>query len=195
MNALPPAAPSALQTAARRPTAAELGLWPREGPSIRLCGDVGYGYARCLAWLRTDIAGTIRPDTPGGYAPSDLQRAYELTTDSATRGGGETVAIVDAYDNPNVAKDLTVYRKQYGLAPCSVSNGCFSKQKYTAHTNPGWAGEEALDVEMVSAICPNCKILLVEAASARIGDLSAAEKYAVAHARYVSNSWGGAEGD
>ncbi len=195
MNALPPAAANAPQNAVRRPTAAELGLWPRQGPAVRVCGEVGYGYARCLSWLRTDIAGTIRPDTPGGYAPSDLQRAYALTMDSATKGDGETVAIVDAYDNPNVAKDLNVYRKQYGLPPCTVSNGCFTKQKFTVHTNIGWAGEEALDVEMVSAICPNCKILLVEAASARIADLSAAERYATAHARYVSNSWGGAEGN
>jgi subtilase family serine protease len=195
MNSLPPAPASVLQSAARRPTAADLGLWPRQGPAVRVCGAVGAGYARCLAWLRTDVAGAIGPDTPGGYAPSDLQRAYELTVESATKGDGETVAIVDAYDNPNVARDLSVYRKQFGLSPCTIANGCFTKRKFTTQTNGGWAGEEALDVDMVSAICPNCKILLVEAASARLADLSAAETYAAAHARYVSNSWGGAEGN
>lgn len=195
MNSLPPAAAGASQAAAGRPTAAELGLWPRPGPASRVCGDVGEGFARCQAWLRTDIAGAIGPDTPGGYAPRDLQRAYGLRLDSQTKGAGETVAIVDAYDNPKAASDLKTYRAHYGLPPCTEINGCFTKKKFTAHTDAGWIGEESLDVDMVSAICPNCKILLVEAASTRIGDLSTAEKYATAHARYVSNSWGGAEGN
>jgi subtilase family serine protease len=181
-------------TAPARATAAQLGRWPREGPSIRVCGDVGKGFARCQAWLRTDIRGEIAPDTPGGYAPGDLQTAYGLTSASKTAGGGETVAIVDAYDDPNVAADLNAYRVRFGLPACTVSSGCFTEQKYTAQTNTGWAAEESVDVDMVSAICPNCKILLVEAASASIGDLSTAERYATAHADYVSNSWSGNEG-
>src|SRR5579863_5708746 len=163
---LPAASNSALSI--HRPTAAELGLWPREGPAVRVCGDVGEGYARCQAWLRTDVAGKIRPDTPGGYAPSDLQRAYGVAIDSRTKGGGETVAIVDAYDDPKAASDLRTYRAEYDLPPCTPSNGCFTQRKFTSHTDPGWTGEESLDVDMVSAICPNCKILLVEAASSRI---------------------------
>lgn len=178
----------------RRATAAELGLWPREGPSVRVCGDIGRGFARCQAWLRTDVRGAVQPDTPAGYAPSDLQTAYGLSSDSNDKGGGVTVAVVDAYDNPNAASDLNVYRSQYGLSPCTVANGCFTKQKYTSQTNPGWAGEESVDVDMVSAICPNCKILLVEAASASMSDLSTAEKFATANADYVSNSWSGNEG-
>ncbi len=181
-------------TAPVRPTAAQLGRWPREGPSIRVCGDVGKGFARCQAWLRTDIRGEIAPGTPGGYAPSDLQMAYGLMSAGKSTGGGEAVAIVDAYDDPNVASDLNAYRARFGLPACTVSDGCFSEQKYTAQTNAGWAGEESVDVDMVSAICPNCKILLVEAASASIGDLSTAERYATAHADYVSNSWSGNEG-
>jgi len=187
VNSLPPTS--------QHPTAAELGLWPRQGPALRVCGEVGDGYARCQAWLRTDIAGTIRPDTPGGYAPTDLRRAYNVTTDSQTRGADETVAIVDAYDDPNAASDLKIYREQYGLPACTVANGCFTKQKFTSRTNIGWSGEESLDVDMVSAICPNCKILLVEAASSSLVDLSVAEKYATVRARYVSNSWGGSEGN
>ncbi len=175
-------------------TAAQRGLWPREGPAVRVCGDVGKGFARCQAWLRTDIRGKIDQDTPGGYAPSDLQTAYGLTTDSKNNGGGVTVAVVDAYDNPNAAADLNVYRSQFGLPACTVSNGCFTQQKFTSQTNVGWAGEESVDVDMVSAICPNCKILLVEAASSGMADLSNAEKYATAHADYVSNSWSGNEG-
>lgn len=175
-----------LETAARR------GLWPREGPAIRVCGDVGKGFARCQAWLRTDIKGPIQPDTPGGYAPSDLQTAYGLTADSDVNGSGKTVAVVDAYDNPNAAADLNVYRSQFGLQACST--GCFTKHSYTTQTNTGWAGEESVDVDMVSAICPHCKILLVEAASASMADLSTAEQYATAHADYVSDSWSGNEG-
>ena len=175
-------------------TAAERGLWPRQGPSARVCGDVGRGFVRCQAWLRTDIKGPIQPDTPNGYAPSDLQAAYGLTSASKNNGAGVTVAVVDAFDNPNAAADLNVYRSKFGLPACTVSSGCFTQQKYTAQTNPGWAGEESVDVDMVSAICPNCKILLVEAASATMADLSTAEKYATAHADYVSNSWSGNEG-
>jgi subtilase family serine protease len=178
----------------QRATATQLGLWPRRGPSVRVCGDVGAGFARCQAWLRTDVRGAIQPDTPGGYAPSDLQTAYGLTSDSENSGGAQTVAIVDAYDDPNAASDLNVYRSRYGLPACTLSNGCFTKQTYASQTNAKWAAEESVDVDMVSAICPNCKILVVEAASASIADLSTAEKYATAHADVVSNSWSGNEG-
>jgi subtilase family serine protease len=176
------------------PTATQLGLWPRQGPAVRVCGAVGRGYARCQAWIRSDIKGVIRPNTPAGYGPSDLQAAYSLTSYSAGNGSGQTVAIVDAYDDPNAASDLGAYRSQYGLPPCTSSSGCFTARKYTSQTNTGWAEEESLDVDMVSAICPNCKILLVEAASPSTAALSAAEKYATSHASYVSNSWSGDEG-
>jgi subtilase family serine protease len=175
-------------------TAARLGLWPRRGPAIRVCGDVGRGFARCQAWLRTDVRGEVAPGTLAGYAPSDLQAAYGLTADSQTQAGGETVALVDAYDDPNAAADLNVYRSRYGLAPCTAASGCFTKQQYASQTNAGWAAEESVDVDMVSAICPNCKILLVEAASTSVADFSAAERYATAHADYISNSWSGDEG-
>ena len=180
--------------APRIETAAHLGLWPRQGPSVRVCGDVAAGFARCQAWERTDIQGPITPDTPAGYAPSDLQMAYGLTSDSQNNGGGQTVAIVDAYDDPNVESDLNVYRSKYGLPACTVANGCFTKQKYTVQTNPSWAAEESVDVEMVSAICPKCKILLVEAASTSTADLSSAEQFATSKADLVSDSWGTSEG-
>jgi subtilase family serine protease len=175
-------------------TAAQLGLWPRPGPAVRVCAAVPVGYARCQAWIRTDIKGMLRKNTAGGYAPADLQTAYNLTSSSKSDGNGETVAIVDAYDDPNAASDLAVYRAEYRLPACAPSNGCFAKQDYATKTNTGWAGEESLDVDMVSAICPNCKILLVEAASSSVSALSTAEKYATAHAAYVSNSWSGNEG-
>lgn len=174
-------------------TAAQLGLWPRPGPAVRVCAAVPVGYARCQAWIRTDVKGMLRENTPEGYAPADLQTAYNLTSSSKSDGNGETVAIVDAYDDPNAASDLAVYRAEYRLPACTPSNGCFAKLNYAAKTNTGWAGEESLDVDMVSAICPNCKILLVEAASSSAFALSTAEKYATSHAAYVSNSWSGNE--
>src|SRR5262249_19523773 len=77
-------------------------------------------------------------------------------------------------------------------------NGCFKKVNQTGRTsypktNAGWALEISLDVEVAHAICPNCKILLVEATSNSFSNLLAAENYAVKHANIVSNSWGGSE--
>jgi len=175
-------------------TAAELGLWPRSGPAVRVCGSVKPGFARCQAWIRTDIKGPIRPNTPSGYGPSDLQTAYNLTSYSRSNGSGATVAIVDAYVDKNAASDLSTYRSQYGLSACTTSSGCFTTHALGTTSNAGWGEEESLDVDMVSAICPNCKILLVEAKSSSLANLAAAEVYATAHANYVSNSWSGNEG-
>jgi subtilase family serine protease len=173
-----------------RMTAAQLGLWPRPGPAVPLCGPVPAGYARCFAWRRTDIAGIGPAGIAYGYGPSDLQAAYNLAKYSRTGGKGKTVAVVDAYNDPYAESDLAVYRKYFHLPKCSSSNGCFTKQAYTTTIDEDWAGEQSLDVDMVSAICPNCHIVLVEAASSSIADLSAAEQYATAHAGFVSNSWG-----
>jgi subtilase family serine protease len=141
---------------------------------------------------------TLSPNTPpSGYGPSDLQSAYNLP--SATAGSGQTVAIVDAYDDPNAEADLAAYRSQYGLPVCTTANGCFSKVNQSGGTtypspDAGWAGEISLDLDMVSAACPQCHILLVEANSASVSDLGTAENKAVAlGAKYVSNSFGGVE--
>lgn len=177
-----------------RPSAAELGLWPRAGRAERACADAPSGYAQCLALVRTDIHGLISPDTPAGYSPADLQSAYSLTKYSASKGSAETVAVVDAYDDPDAAADLAVYRSAYGLRPCTAANHCYAKKAFTLQRNTGWGEEESVDLDMVSAICPKCKILLVEAANNDISSLASAEKYATAHADYVSNSWSGNEG-
>ncbi|MDQ1750655.1 MAG: hypothetical protein QOE71_1711, partial [Pseudonocardiales bacterium] len=136
--------------------------------------------------------------TPSGYGPSSLQSAYALP--SATAGSGQTVAIVDAYDDPSAESDLAAYRTQYGLPACTTANGCFKKVSQTGSTtalpkaDTGWAGEISLDLDMVSAVCPNCKILLVEATSPTMANLGAAVNRAVTMgAKYVSNSYGGAE--
>jgi hypothetical protein len=192
LTAQPSEAPSKAMIA--HPSAAAQGLWPRAGRAARVCAAVGNGYARCQAWIRTDVKGLVRKNTPSGYAPGDLQTAYGLTSFSGSNGKGQTVAIVDAFVDPNAAKDLAVYRAQYGLPACTGSNGCFATKAFGTRADAGWAEEESLDVDMVSAICPNCKILLVEAASNSLAALVNAEKYATAHANYVSNSWSGNEG-
>ncbi|KOV77794.1 peptidase S8 [Streptomyces sp. NRRL WC-3618] len=147
---------------------------------------------------------TIKPHassaTPTGYGPSDLQSAYGLTSAAASNGTGRTIAIVDAYDDPNAESDLAAYRSHYGLPACTTANGCFKKVGQTGSTtslpsaDSGWAGEISLDVDMASAICPNCNILLVEAKSASMANLGTAVNRAVTlGAKYVSNSYGGSE--
>jgi subtilase family serine protease len=108
--------------------------------------------------------------------------------------------VVDAYNDPNAASDLATYRSTYGLSACTKANGCFKQVSQTGSTtslpsnDSGWAGEEALDIDMVSAVCPNCNIILVEANSASDSDLGIAENEAVSlGAKFVSNSWGGSE--
>ena len=132
-----------------------------------------------------------------GYTPCDLQSAYALPSSSA--GGAETVAIVDAFDDPKAESDLATYRAAYGLPSCTTANGCFRKINQTGGTsypapNTGWAEEISLDLDMVSAVCPNCRILLVEATSNTIGNLLSAENTAAAlGANVISNSWGASE--
>jgi len=150
------------------------------------------GYAHCHA-LRV----SPNASNPSGYNPADLQSAYNLP--SSTAGNGQTVAIVDAYDDPNAASDLNVYRSQFGLPACTTANGCFKKVNQNGGTsypraNGGWAQEISLDLDMVSAICPNCHILLVEASSSSLTNLGTAVNRAAAMgANEISNSYGGSE--
>ncbi|HEV2371598.1 MAG TPA: PKD domain-containing protein [Streptosporangiaceae bacterium] len=137
-------------------------------------------------------AGTIGPN--GGLTPGDLGTAYGLTT---TGGSGQTVAIVDAYNDPNINADLQTFDSQYGLAACSTTNGCLQVVNQAggtalpANDTSGWSVEETLDVQAVHSVCQGCKILLVEASSANDSDLATAENTAVAlGANEVSNSFG-----
>jgi subtilase family serine protease len=132
-----------------------------------------------------------------GYTPCDLQSAYALP--SWTAGSGQTVGIVDAFDAPTAESDLGVYRSAYGLPPCTTANGCFKKlnqagaQSGYPTADGGWAQEISLDLDMVSAVCPNCHIVLVEANSNSLSDLEASERIATARANAVSNSYGSSE--
>lgn len=141
-------------------------------------------------------AGTIGP--AGGLTPGDLATAYGLTT---TGGQGQTVAIVDAYNDPHIDADLQTFDSHYGLAACSTTNGCLRVVNQTGGTAPpandtkGWSVEESLDVEAVHSVCQGCKIILVEANSDSDTDLGIAENNAVAlGANEVTNSFGGPEG-
>ncbi len=185
------------------PAAAAPGADSKAGNVRALCaGAAKKGELNCFALARTDITGRkgvqAAAAAPAGFGPGDLRSAYALP--SGTAGNGQTVAIVDAFDDPNAEADLAVYRAQFGLPGCSTANGCFSKVNQTGATRPlpaanaGWAGEIALDLQMVSAACPNCHLLLVEANSDFGVDLFAAVDTAVAMgARFVSNSYGGTE--
>ena len=157
------------------------------------------GYVTCFAMYRTNVKpheGKFAADqVPAGYGPADLQAAYDLP--SATAGSGQTVAVVDAYDDPSAEADLGIYRAQYGLPPCTTANGCFEKvnqegqQGSYPKPNSSWAEEESLDIDMVSAACPNCHILLVEADNTSFKNIGTAVNEAVAlGAKYVSNSYG-----
>jgi hypothetical protein len=160
------------------------------------------GQMACMALLPSRVRPTGTDlQAADGYQPAVLQEAYGLTSAAASAGSGRTVAIVDAYNDAAAGPDLSTYRSQLGLPACSTSGGCLrivnqagGSALPAADSTGAWQLEESLDLDMVSAICPNCKILLVEAKSDNIPDLATAEHYAVRHANVVSNSWGsGAE--
>jgi subtilase family serine protease len=158
------------------------------------------GQARCTLEINVEAGTLSDPLTPAsaipGLHPADLAAAYDLPIQNA----GGTVAIVDAYDDPTAQNDLTIYRATFGLPPCTSSNGCFLKVNQRGLTSdypvtdPGWSNEIALDLAMVSAACPNCRIVLVEADSALIDDLGAAVDEAATFApTAISNSYYAAE--
>jgi len=164
-------------------------------------GSNGPGMARCHAHVVTDKYGNPRfqnPSSnfvPSGFGPSDLRSAYALTLTGSTA----TVAIVDAYGYNSAESDMNTYRQTYGLPLCQSTTGCFKKVNQYGGTsypaqNTGWAQETALDLDMVSAVCPSCHILLVEASSNSYSNLATAENYAASQGVHaISNSYGGGE--
>ena len=181
---------------------------------VNVCADaVPAGYASCAARVRTEPEAQRSQPTPaavprapsvtgvigdgGAYSPAYLEAAYNAP--SASRGAGQTVAVVDAFDSPTAASDLAYYRSYFGLPPCGAGSGCFRKvdqfggTRYPA-SNPSWSQEIAIDLDMVSAMCPNCNILLVEANTASLSDLGSGVNTAAAlGANVVANSYGGNE--
>lgn len=167
---------------------------------------IGQGEARCFAHVVTDERGNPMPGkpdgaapqvTPSGFGPASLRSAYAIVGSGSS---ASVVAVVDAYGYANAEADLAIYRAQYGLPPCTTANGCFIKRDQRGGTafprnNTGWAQEQALDLDMVSAMCPGCKILLVQSDSATFGNLAAAVNFAATYpgVKAISNSYGGGE--
>lgn len=163
------------------------------------------GRMACMVLIRTNVAqhsqrvlGADAAPAGDGYGPSSLQSAYSLP--SSTAGSGETVAVVDAYNDPDAAADLATYRSDWGLPACGT--GCFRVVNQNGAASPlpasagssGWDVEESLDIDMVSAICPLCRIILVETSSATTASLGTGVNSAVSlGADFVSNSYGGSE--
>jgi subtilase family serine protease len=149
------------------------------------------GYARPPFHVRPN-ANTA---TPSGMTPANVQRTYGFDQ-IANQGEGMVVAIIDAFDHPNIESDLNVFSTTFGLPPCTTANGCFQKifANGKPRTDAGWALEISLDVEWIHAIAPKAKILLVEARTNSFADLLAAVDVAVKNnAKVVSMSFGGSE--
>ncbi len=209
--ACPPAAPGAARCAAQtlvlrsdgalvRPSVQHL-RWPasvapglgagRPAPASAAGLTAGAG----LTAVANDAAAAgVAPPLPG--TPAYLQQAYDLTALSASAGSESTVAVVDAYNDPNAASDLATYRATYGLPACTAAGGCFRQVNESGAAAPlpagnsGWETEISLDLDAVSAICPNCHILLVEASSIELSDLAQAQATAAAlGATEINDSW------
>ncbi len=167
---------------------------------VRACHAPTITLGACGAQVITNSQGTplvtSAAPPPGAYGPLQFHTAYNLPT---TAPSTQTIAIVDAYDDPNIEADLNTFSSNYGLPACTTANGCFTKINQTGGSTPpvassSWALEISLDVETAHAMCQNCKILLVEASTSNLSDLGAAENEAVARgANVISNSWGARE--
>jgi hypothetical protein len=160
-----------------------------------------YRFVRRHAHSRGAAAPLAMPAaaTPQPGTPAYLQQAYDLSYLSQTAGMNQTVAVVDAYDDPTAQADLDQYRSTFGLPPCD--DGCFQKVDQTGDpinptnenappANNAWGVEISLDLDAVSALCPNCHILLVEANSFSPNNMLAAQKTAEnLGATVISDSW------
>lgn len=183
-------------------TSADAGAAPAAaggGRNTEVCSTAPTGFAHCDAVRHDDLTarGALVPnDAPRGYGPADLRAAYKL---GGTSARGRTVAVVDAYDHAKAETDLGVYRRRFGLPACTTADGCFRKvdqrggQRFP-RTDTGWAQEISLDLDMVSATCPDCHILLVEGDDNSFTSLAAAvDTAARLGATAISNSYGGTD--
>ena len=162
---------------------------------------VAPGWFTCFAIQRISQTpeNPAAPDFPSGYHPADLLSAYNLQATSSG-GAGQTLADVIWFDDPNAEADMNHYRAQFGIPACTSASGCFRKVNEYGGThklpqpNANNAVEISLDLDMYSAICPKCKIILVEAWNGDNKDLAIAEDEAAKlGATDISNSWGGSE--
>jgi len=165
----------------------------------RVCARPAQGHAACMSKVLVNGKGAIpQASVPLSTAlsPTQLRAAYNLPAG----GSGHTVAIVDAYGYPNLERDLATYRSQYGMPACTTANGCLRVMDQNGgtslpRTDVGWSQEQALDVDAVSAACPACNILVVQAKTSSFANLGAAVNTAAKQAGVVaiSNSYGGGD--
>ncbi|HWJ55263.1 MAG TPA: S8 family serine peptidase, partial [Vicinamibacterales bacterium] len=144
-----------------------------------------------------------RAALPAGFGPTDLQSAYGIDPNKLATTTAPLVAITDAYGYPKLEADLMVYRQTYGLPPCTIANGCLkivNQQGQTTNlpqpppAGDDWTVETALDVDMVSAACPRCRILVVQAADDIGNGLDQSQNTAATlGATVISDSWGSIE--
>lgn len=156
--------------------------------------------ARCHSQVVTDAAGGLSVSmAPAirGYTPDQLRDAYKI---AASGNASTIIATVTAYGYDNAEADLAFYRNYFGLPPCTTENGCFKKlnQQGKAKDYPpqnlDWAQDSAIDLQMASAMCPNCTLYLVEADVNSFANLSIAENTAARlGAHVIVNSYGGNE--
>jgi subtilase family serine protease len=170
------------------------------GSLIQACHDLTFGQARCMTLGLRDHSGAPRAKGAGnvaGWGPADLQAAYNIV-DAAKHNPGGTVAVIEAGGNPNLESDLKVYRKQFGLSPCTTVNKCLRILNQRGSKGPlpavddAWLAEQSLDVDMVSANCPNCKIVVIQCSTNLYTGIQAASRLTPAPVA-ISNSWGGDE--
>jgi subtilase family serine protease len=170
---------------------------PGDEPTGSVCST---GPNRCFAHVRTHETGEIRPfAAPNGYGATDLVAAYAIPTITTK----PVIAIVDAYGYAAIESDLAMYRSQYGLPACTTASGCLTVINQNGQATPlpadppttdDWTVETALDVDMASAACPTCKIVVVQATDNTGDGLYVAQMAAAAAgATVISNSWGGPE--
>ena len=174
-----------------------------DGSSESICNK---GKFRCHARALTTAAGLritshASAAAPPGFGPADLQSAYKVDI-KKTPTTKPTVAIIDAYGYPALEADLGIYRTTYGLPPCTKANGCLKVVNQLGLTSPlpdppppddDWTVETALDVDMISALCPACNILVIQADDPGDGMLFGQKVAVQLGATVISDSWGGPE--
>jgi len=160
-------------------------------PSPEEVGDNPISFMRPHYLIHAQAGSSLTAPPSSAFSPLQIRHAYGFDQ-ILNQGAGQVIGIVDAYDEPSIQSDLAVFNKQFGLPPCTASNGCFREisEKSRPKTNANWALEIALDVEWAHAIAPQATILLVETSSNSLSDLLAGVDLAVRNgASVVSMSW------
>lgn len=169
-------------------------------PTAEVCSS---GPIRCHARVVTTPTGEVQAEAaplaaPAGLGPAQIQAAYQI---DPARAKPATVAIVDAFGYADLEKDLATYRAQFGLPPCTRASGCLTILNQNGATAPlppesppdnDWSEETALDVDAVSAACPSCKIIVVQANDNGASMYTAQNAAAAARPTVISDSWGAA---